>query len=201
MLARFLRFLPIVNKSQLLNQKKMKLLIFSTFLIMMISPNYEIDFGQKTGGQDWQIINDGVMGGLSKGQVEISEETLIFKGTVSLENNGGFTSLRGPYQNYDLSNFETLTIKYKSTGQDIAFRMKLHERWYMPYFKANLRSTDNEWQTVSIPLKDFEQYRVGDATGQKMSPKDLANVIGLGFITNSKKASAFQFEVDFIRFD
>lgn len=178
----------------------MKLLITSMLLIMAATLSLEIDFGQKTGGQDWQIMNDGVMGGLSKGHIEMKEETLIFRGTVSLENNGGFTSLRGPYENYDLSNFETITVKYKSTGQDIAFRMELYERWFYPYFKKNLPETDNEWQTISIPLSEFNEYRIGDATGKKMSAENLANVIRLGFNTNSKKASSFEFEVDFIRF-
>lgn len=168
------------------------------FMANLLSLN--IDFGQETGGQNWQIVNDGVMGGLSEGRVEMMEETLIFKGKVSLKNNGGFTSLRGPFEDYNLSNFETMTIKYKSTGQNIAFRMELHERWFMPYFKKGLPETNNEWQTITVPLTEFQEYRVGSATGKKMSPKELADVIRLGFITNSKKATAFEFEVDFIRF-
>ena len=160
-----------------------------------------VDFGQETGGQDWQIINDGVMGGLSKGQAELSAETMIFRGSVSLENNGGFTSLRGPLKDYDFSNFEKMTIKYRSKGQDIAFRMQLDERWFIPNFKTNLPDTNNEWQTMTTPLSEFGQYRIGKPTGRKMSPKDMADIIRLGFITNSKKASDFEFEVDFVRFE
>ena len=43
----------------------------------------------------WSIVNDNVMGGLSESNISISEnETLIFKGRVSLDNNGGFASVR-----------------------------------------------------------------------------------------------------------
>jgi hypothetical protein len=41
-------------------------------------------------GPSWQIVNDGVMGELSKGSVQISEGIMTFSGTLSLENNGGF---------------------------------------------------------------------------------------------------------------
>jgi hypothetical protein len=185
-----------------LNIKIMQtLIILSLFFMTNTSPTFSVDFGQQTGGQDWQIINDGVMGGLSKGQAELSAETLIFKGSVSLENNGGFTSLRGPFKDYDFSNFEKMIIKYRSKGQDIAFRMQLDERWFMPNFKTNLPDTNHEWQTMTIELNEFGQYRIGKPTGKKMSPKDLADVIRLGFITNSKKASDFVFEVDFVRFE
>ncbi|MFT4971833.1 MAG: hypothetical protein ACI9JY_001033, partial [Saprospiraceae bacterium] len=37
--------------------KIMKLLITSMLLIMAATLSLEIDFGQKTGGQDWQIMN------------------------------------------------------------------------------------------------------------------------------------------------
>ncbi len=43
----------------------------------------------------WMSVNDGVMGGRSKGAPAISKKsTLIFKGDISLENNGGFSSVR-----------------------------------------------------------------------------------------------------------
>ncbi|MEM1443591.1 MAG: CIA30 family protein, partial [Verrucomicrobiota bacterium] len=51
----------------------------------------EFDEGENQ-GPDWSIVNDGVMGGLSKGKVEISKEGIMtFSGTLSLENNGGFS--------------------------------------------------------------------------------------------------------------
>ena len=38
---------------------------------------------------NWQIVDDGVMGGLSKGKFKISDKNyLIFNGNLSLKNNG-----------------------------------------------------------------------------------------------------------------
>lgn len=179
----------------------MKFLILSIFLSMIVTPSYKINFGQNGSGSNWQIINDGVMGGLSEGVAEVTKETLFFQGKVSLENNGGFSSLRGPFKKYDLSNFKIVKIKYRSTGQDIAFRMELDQRWFMPAFKENLPETANEWHTIKLPLTEFKEYRIGRATGQTMSTEKLASVIRLGFITNTKKACAFEFEVDYMEFE
>ena len=53
------------------------------------------DFNKNKNLRDWQIINDGVMGGLSFGRLRLSENgNGLFYGFVSLENYGGFTSVR-----------------------------------------------------------------------------------------------------------
>ncbi len=49
----------------------------------------------------WRIVNDGVMGGLSSSKATIKDDKIIFSGNVSLENNGGFASLRSPVKDYD----------------------------------------------------------------------------------------------------
>jgi hypothetical protein len=42
----------------------------------------------------WSSINDGVMGGVSVGQIVKTAEGLRFEGRLSLENNGGFAPTR-----------------------------------------------------------------------------------------------------------
>lgn len=45
--------------------------------------------------QNWQPINDGVMGGISSSQIRFDlAGHAVFEGVVSLENNGGFASVR-----------------------------------------------------------------------------------------------------------
>ncbi|HEY5775431.1 MAG TPA: CIA30 family protein, partial [Xanthomonadales bacterium] len=44
--------------------------------------------------EPWRSINDGVMGGLSAGGMSQTVEGLKFAGRLSLENNGGFSSVR-----------------------------------------------------------------------------------------------------------
>ena len=49
------------------------------------------EFSGPTASQQWQAVNDGVMGGVSDGRFRITpDKTMEFSGTLSLENNGGF---------------------------------------------------------------------------------------------------------------
>jgi len=44
----------------------------------------------------WTTVNDPVMGGKSASRIEFGNGGLVFSGNISLENNGGFASARGP---------------------------------------------------------------------------------------------------------
>ena len=74
--------------------------LFTIFFIMTLSiiqmqGSEKILSSFKSSGDsitDWQIVDDGVMGGLSKGKFDISgKQTLKFSGNLSLKNNGGFS--------------------------------------------------------------------------------------------------------------
>jgi hypothetical protein len=161
----------------------------------------DINFGGNKLLHDWYVVNDGVMGGLSKSELSPTDTSLLFKGTVSLENNGGFASIRSPFSEYNLSVFSKVTIRYKSQGQDMALVLAPFKRWYYPTYKSILKQTNDQWETVAFALKDFKEYRVGEFTGSYVTDELLEKIIRLGFITNNKKACEFQFEVDFIRFE
>ena len=62
----------------------------------------------------WRIVNDGVMGGLSSSKVIVNDDNkIIFSGNVSLENNGGFASLRSPVKNYNFEKFSGIELRMK----------------------------------------------------------------------------------------
>ena len=63
-------------------------------MFLSFTINKKIDFGKKKDGRNWQVVNDGVMGGLSEGEAQLTDDSVVFKGNVSLDNNGGFSSLR-----------------------------------------------------------------------------------------------------------
>jgi hypothetical protein len=48
----------------------------------------------------WIIVNDGVMGGISTSSIKLTNtQNGVFSGTVKLENNGGFASVRHSVKN------------------------------------------------------------------------------------------------------
>ncbi len=70
----------------------------------------------------WRIVNDGVMGGLSTSKVNVEDDKIIFSGNVSLENNGGFASLRSPVKDCNFENFSGVKIKIKGDESVTAFQ-------------------------------------------------------------------------------
>ena len=55
-----------------------------------------LDFNDAGNVAAWTTVNDPVMGGRSTSTVAFGDGGLVFSGTISLENNGGFASARGP---------------------------------------------------------------------------------------------------------
>jgi len=170
-------------------------------LITTQNTKLEIDFGKNKDGQDWRIIDDGVMGGLSKGSRSLGEDAMIFKGEVSLENNGGFSSLRSSYQDFDLSKYEKVVIRLKAKGQILAFTMSVDRRWYMPYFKQQIHLDSENWEVIELPFSEFKTYRIGEQVDYDFSETDAKKVIRIGFITDSKKEGSFEAMIDYVRFE
>jgi len=169
------------------------------FNLYVMSSSLKIDFGTDQ-QQDWKITNDGVMGGLSEGTAEFTKGHLIFSGEVSLENNGGFSSFKSQFEEMDLSDYESVKIRLKTNGYQLAFTLEVDRRWYMPYFKHAISVTPNEWEVVEIPLTAFKEYRIGDQTGKSLEKQQLKEVLRVGFITNEKRAGNFHAEIDYIEF-
>ena len=175
--------------------------VLATMTALLGTPNLMVDFGEKQEGSQWKVINDGVMGGLSKGKLLIKQETMLFQGNVSLDNYGGFTSMKSPFEKMDLSDFEKVKIRMTASGQTFSMTFETDETWFAPYFKAPLATISNEWQVIEVSLDQFKQYQLGQSDGRAINKGDLANVFRLGIITSQKKAGTFELEVDYIRFE
>ena len=172
----------------------MKYLIIATLL--MITAPMKITFTEVS---EWYILNDGVMGGLSQGKAKRTEEGVLFSGTVSLENNGGFSSFRSPWGKFDLSDYKEVVVRYRSEGIRKALVMETDRRWWIPNFKISLPATEG-WETKTFQLSDVRQYRLGNPTGRSFDEDAKSNIIRLGFITDEKREGSFQFEVASIEF-
>lgn len=159
----------------------------------------EITF-KNSQSNDWYIINDGVMGGLSKGKLKPTKEGVLFYGNVSLANNGGFTSYRSPWQRFKLAPYEKVSIRYRSEGISQAFVMETNQRFYLPNFKISLPATEG-WETKTVALADFKQYRLGYPTGGVFTEEDKDKIIRIGFISDEKRAGDFSFEIVSITFE
>jgi len=179
---------------------KIQLIILLLSFLSQKQEPYQIDFGSKKKGSNWRVINDGVMGGLSKGVANLTNNSLLFKGSVSLDNDGGFSSLRRSFSSKNLSRFDEIEIRYRSSGISLAFTIAVSRRWYIPNYKRALDKTSWKWNTVRIKLSDFRKHYIGKPLNEMLKKEALKKVTSIGFITDEKKYERFEFEVDYIQF-
>lgn len=175
------------------------LIILSSWFLQ--STPFKIDFGKDKVNREWRVLNDGVMGGLSEGQVTFTKNAVQFAGTVSLANNGGFSSFRSPFQRMDLSQYKSVSLKIRTKGIACSFVMETNRRFYVPNFKQKLVTESEDWAVLELPLAEFKQYQLGRSTGNKLTPEAKSEIIRIGFITDEKREGPFKLEVDYIRFN
>jgi len=96
------------------------LIIFLFFERPIYSQNIDLIYTSKNiGTKNWSIVNDDVMGGISKSNVSINDsKNLIFKGYLSLENNGGFASSRIDIRKKNLNGVRFFEIKFMGDGNN-----------------------------------------------------------------------------------
>jgi monofunctional biosynthetic peptidoglycan transglycosylase len=148
----------------------------------------------------WTIVDDGVMGGLSQGQREIGKDGILrFFGTLSLENNGGFSSLRSKNVAMDLSDAEGLVLRVKGDGRSYQVRLSTDAefRGGEVSFQAEFATKKDEWTEVKVP---FQSLAAG-WRGMKLPEKtfDAAKVRRVGLLLGDKKQGPFALQVDWIR--
>ncbi|MHC4292119.1 MAG: CIA30 family protein, partial [Planctomycetota bacterium] len=82
------------------------------------------DFSEESVADQWISVNDNVMGGISEGQFRITDDkTLEFSGRLSLENNGGFASIRTKPRDLNINGYDTIGLRLKGDGRTYYFNL------------------------------------------------------------------------------
>lgn len=182
--------------------KTLVLFIIATVISFPFATNLIFDFGasdRKT--NDWMVLTDRVMGGLSRSTIEYTTNAMVVSGTISLENYGGFASVKTKFDNYDLSHYKGLKIRFKSTNQKFAFTLEQSKNWTYPYFKGDFSSKkENNWEEIVLYFNDFKTYQIGMPTGEKLPQAALKDIVRIGVMTTDKKEGPFTIEIDSIEF-
>ncbi|MGB5403293.1 MAG: CIA30 family protein [Robiginitalea sp.] len=169
------------------------LLLFCTLASMTVHPIF--DFQTDTSLKDWYVVNDGVMGGLSKGSLRLDAEGHgLFSGKISLENNGGFSSIRYDCGPKDLSGYRFITLKVKGDGQRYQLRVKANRNEYYSYI--SYFETTGEWQLLKLPLDSmYPVFR-----GRRLDMPDFGGNIleEIGILIGNKEARSFELRIDAI---
>lgn len=149
----------------------------------------------------WQTVNDGVMGGVSDGRLRITErQTLEFYGTLSLENNGGFTSVRSRPSDLGLRTGDTLVSRVRGDGRAYQFNLYTSRRGRAFSYRAPVQTRKGEWTEVRIPLSRFEATSFGQVI-RSADPVDPGSITSVGFLLAEKAPGPFLLEVEWIKIE
>ncbi len=151
------------------------------------------DFSDKSSLRYWSVIDDGVMGGNSKGALRINYEGHgVFTGYVSLENYGGFSSIRYRPRNITIKDFKYISIRL--FGDDKYYQLRIKADYYDRHVYVKQFFALSKWQEIIIPLKEMEpSFR-----GRKLN-MDYFNdnsIVEIGFLIGNKVEEDFTLIID-----
>ncbi len=154
------------------------------------------DFNQEK-HLNWQIVNDGVMGGLSSSSIQIKSEQGLFSGNVSLENNGGFASVRALLDRTNLKKVSKLLIRVKGDGKTYQFRVRTNKRFDGTAYQTFFKTEKDKWTNHVFSAEDFQATFRGMKVPQAPELK-LEGIEQIGFLIAGKQQGSFSLIIDWI---
>ncbi len=158
---------------------------FTKIFIMVISQNQL--------PHQLHTINDGVMGGRSTSQIQVTSEGTHFSGEVSLANNGGFASMRGQWTLHEVSKqpekSHQIQLTFKGDGKRYQFRLFTADNSDGSAYVFNFETKPGETITMTAPLSAFSTSFRGRSI--QKPPLKLANILEYGLLIGDKQEGTF----------
>ncbi len=174
--------------------------IISSLVIMnsLAAEKTLFDFHTRTNAAAWQVVNDDVMGGVSTCSFTVTNGVVIFRGGISLANNGGFASVRSLPARHDLAGCDTFVIRVRGDGHRYKFTARTDPSFDSAIYQIVFPTKNGEWEEHRLLMKDF----VPTFRGRVLPDEPLldpAKVTSVGFLISDKQAGPFQLEVAWIK--
>lgn len=146
---------------------------------------------------DWSVVNDTVMGGRSSSRVEVDGDSqLRFSGELSLENNGGFASIRSGIGSLSFADSDSVRLRVLGDGRSYQLRLYSRQRFRGEpvAYVGEFRTRSGQWTTAELRIADLRpRYR-----GQPLQAPVLSGeqVIGIGLLLGDGQPGPFQLMVE-----
>jgi NADH dehydrogenase [ubiquinone] 1 alpha subcomplex assembly factor 1 len=173
-------------------------LIFTLLWLFMLPVNAK-DWLDEQGAQ-WNVVNDGVMGGLSQSRAfRVNDENSIrFEGNLSLENNGGFASIRSVVDTDSFNGTNKICAELKGDGRVYQFRLRDSSRFDGAAYVAEFKTKKDIWQEYCFTPEHFTpQFR-----GRKLSKMPVisfSDIRQVSFLLADQKLTRFRLDIRSIK--
>lgn len=157
-------------------------------------PGLLFDFADPNAVTGWSPIDDRVMGGVSSSRLRHDRAGhAVFEGTVSLERNGGFASVRSAPADRGWPGAQACFIEARATGQRFKLNLLTDDGLDSIHYQAGFAPSAC-WQTLSFPLSAFRATFRGRAV-PGAPPLDPARIRQVGLLIAERQAGTFALEV------
>jgi NADH dehydrogenase [ubiquinone] 1 alpha subcomplex assembly factor 1 len=158
-------------------------------------PRLLFDFNDPGATLAWQAIDDRVMGGMSRSTLRHDPAGhAVFEGTVSLERNGGFASVRSSPGERGLSGATACLIELRGDNKQFKLSLLTDDGFDSLNYQASFAPKGTDWQTLHLPLAAFRaSFRGREVTGAPQL--DPARIRQVGLMIAARQAGAFAFDI------
>ncbi|MCH2599048.1 MAG: CIA30 family protein [Pirellulales bacterium] len=175
------------------------LLLFFVATTLFADTNREVllEFDNPASIRNWRAVNDGVMGGRSVGRYRLTDKNMLeFFGYLSLENNGGFASIRLPSGDFKFKQGDSVILRVKGDGRTYNMNLYAQRNLGGYSFRQSFKTTANKLIEVKLPVDQFvATWRGRVFPKQELNPSQIA---GLGILLGDKKQGKFSLQIESI---
>jgi hypothetical protein len=155
------------------------------------------DFPTSDDVNEWSVVNDTVMGGVSSGQLAWEDEALVFTGDLSLDNNGGFASVRSPLVDptavAEWATSDGMRVELGGDGRTwtVEVRMDFADGGWT----STVTTSADEITTVDLPWSSFEPVTRFLDPREANEPLDPARIVSVAFYLVDGIEAPFRLEL------
>ena len=163
-----------------------------TFVPSANAPNFD----QQREAQRWFAVNDGVMGGVSYSTFRIEAGVGCFIGEVSLDNGGGFASIRREPDHFEksLAKSNGVTLCVRGDGRAYQLRLKSTALDDASAYRVTFTPPQGQWETMTFTWDRFEAVRRGTLLNDA-PPLTADSIYQLGFLIADRTAGPFRLDI------
>lgn len=157
-----------------------------------------LDFTEQEDG-GWQAVDDRIMGGCSQSHPKcIKGVGLRFAGHVSMQNNGGFASIRSTPGIYDLGRYSGLKLRLRGDGKTYKLSLRTDLFYDGISYQSTFTTTEGDWQEISLPFEAFAPTHHGIKLST-VAPLDTSHITSFGLFISERQEGAFKLDIAWVR--
>ncbi|MEZ9575461.1 CIA30 family protein [Vibrio sp. 10N.261.55.F4] len=152
-----------------------------------------IDFIQPNEHKNWTATNDDVMGGISTGGLIYLDDMSRFRGELSLENNGGFSSVKRSIES-PAHEIDSAELVFVGDGRTYQLRLTTSKDGNRVQYKHDFVTIKGEQLNKVFHFNDFQAVFRGRllSDAPELKARDIKQI---GFLIADKEPSPFELDL------